>query len=60
VHTTYAYVSAQAYNVPIGAHIEDGFLYSMNYLVRGTPKLWTIVPPHAYARLQVFMEFLII
>ncbi len=56
IHTAYAYVSAAPYGASFGAHIEDGSLYSMSYLVRGAPKFWVIVPPHAYTHLQIFME----
>ncbi len=56
VHTVYAYASTKTYGVLFRAHVEDCFLYSINYLSCGALKLRVTVPPSTYDSLQVFLE----
>lgn len=55
VHTSMAYISADGFGAPFGMHKEDFDLLAVNYLVRGSPKVWVVVAPADANRLEELM-----
>ncbi len=52
VHSPSLYFRGPAPGAPFELHCEDHWLYSLNYLHRGAPKYWLVVPPHERKHLE--------
>jgi jumonji domain-containing protein 2 len=52
IHTPYLYVTGTDGPTPFALHVEDFYLYSLNYLHSGAKKLWVVIHPHDSKRLE--------
>lgn len=54
IHTPYVYIGSPL--TSFAFHLEDGNLYSINYLHHGQPKVWYIVPGKEGKKLEKLIE----
>lgn len=56
IHTTYLYISGKAPGTPFAIHVEDYYLYSVNYLHKGARKYWQVICPSDRPRLEEILR----
>lgn len=56
IHTPEAFVSSHEFGAPFGAHVEDFHLEAMNYLSKGAPKVWILIPAACREKFEELMK----
>lgn len=55
IHNPEAFVSTSEFGAPFGAHVEDFHLHALNYLVKGAPKAWIVIPAKEAEKFEKLM-----